>query len=136
MKLKCDEPLSNAAFDFNLRRFTKEYQIKLVRPYRPPPSPPPPLKPSPPPGWGGAGWLYKNTSWKRAWFQRLKLKCDEALSNVAFNFNVRRYTREDAQPAVPGPALAEPSAAPCPRGAAVQVDCIKTRVESAFGFIA
>ena len=25
-------------------------------------------------------------------FQRLKLKCDEPLSNVAFNVNVRRYT--------------------------------------------
>jgi hypothetical protein len=24
----------------------------------------------------------------------LKLKCDEALSNAAFNFNVRRYTKE------------------------------------------
>ena len=24
--------------------------------------------------------------------QRLKLKCDEPLSNVAFNFNLRRYT--------------------------------------------
>jgi len=24
--------------------------------------------------------------------QRLKLKCDEQLSNVAFKFNVRRYT--------------------------------------------
>ena len=23
MKLKCDEPLSNAAFDFNLRRYTE-----------------------------------------------------------------------------------------------------------------
>jgi hypothetical protein len=27
--------------------------------------------------------------------QRLKLKCDEPLSNVAFNFNVRRYTEAD-----------------------------------------
>jgi len=27
----------------------------------------------------------------RAWFQRLKLKCDEALTNFAFNFNLRRY---------------------------------------------
>ena len=26
-----------------------------------------------------------------AWFQRLKLKCDEPLSNFAFNFNLRRY---------------------------------------------
>jgi hypothetical protein len=28
--------------------------------------------------------------------QRLKLKCDEPLSNVAFNFNVRRYTAAGA----------------------------------------
>jgi hypothetical protein len=28
--------------------------------------------------------------------QRLKLKYDEPLSNVAFNFNVRRYTLENA----------------------------------------
>ena len=26
----------------------------------------------------------------------MKLKVDEALSNVAFNFNLRRYTTEDA----------------------------------------
>ena len=25
------------------------------------------------------------------WNQRLKLKCDEPLSNCAFNFNLRRY---------------------------------------------
>ena len=28
--------------------------------------------------------------------QRLKLKCDEPFSNVAFNFNVRHYTSEEA----------------------------------------
>jgi hypothetical protein len=27
-----------------------------------------------------------------AWFQRLRLKCDKPLSNVAFNFNLRRYS--------------------------------------------
>jgi ATP-dependent 26S proteasome regulatory subunit len=27
-----------------------------------------------------------------AWSQRLKAKCDEALSSVAFNFSLRRYT--------------------------------------------
>jgi len=32
-----------------------------------------------------------NPSRKRAWFQQLKLKCDEPLSNFAFNFNLRRY---------------------------------------------
>jgi hypothetical protein len=29
---------------------------------------------------------------KRLRFQRLKLECDELLSNLAFNFNLRRYT--------------------------------------------
>jgi hypothetical protein len=33
----------------------------------------------------------ENPSLKCAWFQRLPLKCDEPLSNVAFNFNVRHY---------------------------------------------
>ena len=32
---------------------------------------------------------------ERAWFQRLKVKYDEALSNSAFNFNLRRYNEED-----------------------------------------
>ena len=30
----------------------------------------------------------------RAWFQRLKLKYDEQLSNFAFKFNLRRYSLE------------------------------------------
>ena len=37
------------------------------------------------PGWTRVG---------RAWFQRLKLKYDEPLSNVAFSFNLRRYNLE------------------------------------------
>jgi len=28
-----------------------------------------------------------------AWFQRLKVKCDEPFSNFAFNFNLRRYIK-------------------------------------------
>ena len=32
----------------------------------------------------------------RARFQRLKLKCDVTLSIFAFNFNLRRYTKEKA----------------------------------------
>jgi hypothetical protein len=28
---------------------------------------------------------------KRAWFQSLNLKCDEPLSDIDFNFNLRRY---------------------------------------------
>jgi Leucine-rich repeat (LRR) protein len=38
-------------------------------------------------------------NWKRAWFQRLRLKCGEALSNVAFKFNLRRYI--EGLPALP-----------------------------------
>ena len=33
-----------------------------------------------------------NPSRNRACFQRLRLKCDESLSNVAFNFDMRCYT--------------------------------------------
>jgi len=33
-----------------------------------------------------------DTSVERAWFQRLKLEYDEALSNFVFKFNLRRYT--------------------------------------------
>ena len=38
LKLKCDEPLSNVAFNFNLRRYTAEY---LASPPPPEYSPPP-----------------------------------------------------------------------------------------------
>jgi hypothetical protein len=31
-----------------------------------------------------------------AWFHHLKLICDEPLSKVAFNLNLRRYTMNDA----------------------------------------
>ena len=34
-----------------------------------------------------------------ACFQRLKLKCDELLSNFAFNFNMRRYMAAMTWPA-------------------------------------
>ena len=30
---------------------------------------------------------------KPVWFQRLKLECDEPLSNFAFDFNLRRYSK-------------------------------------------
>ena len=32
-----------------------------------------------------------------AWFQRLELKYDKPVSNFAFNFNLRRYTVDDAR---------------------------------------
>jgi hypothetical protein len=56
LKLKYGELLSSFAFnDFNLRRSIKVIDMKELR-------------------WGGAGWQYKNPSWKRAWFHRLKLQ--------------------------------------------------------------
>ena len=51
----------------------------------------------------------------------MKLKCDEALSNFAFNFNLRHYIE------VMGDDIAY-------LGRAVQVDSINTRVESAAWF--
>jgi hypothetical protein len=36
----------------------------------------------------------KKPRWKRTWYQRSKLQSDGPLSNVAFNFNVRRYNKE------------------------------------------
>jgi hypothetical protein len=33
-----------------------------------------------------------------AWFQRLKLKYDKPLSNLAFDFNLRRYSKVDMHP--------------------------------------
>jgi hypothetical protein len=83
--------------------------------------------------------------------QRLKLKCDEPLSDVAFKFNLRRYTTASTQAeriaawsgprgsvGVPAGSVGpgKPKTRPRPYsalGRAVQVDSIKTRVESAFG---
>ena len=43
---------------------------------------------------GGAGCLCQSYSGrKHAWFQRLKLKCDEPLSKFAFNISLRRYAK-------------------------------------------
>jgi ABC-type Mn2+/Zn2+ transport system ATPase subunit len=72
---------------------------------------------------------------QRAWFQstRLKLKCDEPLPNVFFNFNVRRYTMVGANGAGKTTLLKNIVGE---LGRVVQVDSIKTRVESAYGFSA
>jgi hypothetical protein len=56
----------------------------------------------------------------------LKLECDESLSNFAFKFNLRHYTAADDLMA----AAMQMSGL----GGAVQVDSIKTRVESAAWF--
>jgi hypothetical protein len=39
------------------------------------------------------GCQYQNPSSKHAWFQRFKLQCDEPLSNFAFKFNLRCYSK-------------------------------------------
>jgi hypothetical protein len=44
--------------------------------------------------WGGAGCQYQTRSLTHVCFQRLTPKCDESLSNVGFNFNVRRYNQD------------------------------------------
>jgi len=59
----------------------------------------------------------------------LKLKCDEPPSNVACNFKLRRYT-------VATFCLLDRSRHRNDIGRAVQVDSIKTRVESAYGISA
>ena len=73
---------------------------------------------------------------------RLKLKCDEPLSNVAFKFNVRRYVAVvhagPQTPAADGAATSDKyliallgyDAEDATNGGAVQVDSIKTRVET------
>jgi len=72
----------------------------------------------------------------RVWDTRLKPKCDEPLSNFAFNyFILRRYSwvpgLHDAELAALVAGLNLPL-----RGGAVQADSIKSRVESAPGFSA
>jgi hypothetical protein len=57
----------------------------------------------------------------------LKLTCDETLSNFAFKIHLHRYSEVTAAMETMGMEL---------DGRAVQVDNIKTRVESAYGFSA
>jgi hypothetical protein len=69
------------AFKFNLRRYNEVLATVRL-------------------GWpivvikvGRCRLTVSNPSRKRAWFQRLKLKCDEPLLTFAFNFNLRRYIK-------------------------------------------
>jgi hypothetical protein len=75
LKLTYDEPLSNLAFNFNLRRYMAEEE--------------------PPPQVGRCRSKRDETSIESAWFQRLKLMYDELLSSVAMNINLSRYTWVD-----------------------------------------
>jgi dsRNA-specific ribonuclease len=86
LKLKCDETLSNFAFNFNLRRYTVAARKGMML------------------TGGYVVLLYlmvgrcrfesiktRVQSAAGVCNQRLELKCDEVLSNFAFNFNLRRY---------------------------------------------
>jgi len=66
----------------------------------------------------------------RAWFQRLALKCDESLSNFAFNFNLRRYTGVPRRVGPAVHALHHSAALPLLRGRAVQVAPIKPTLKA------
>ena len=102
LKLKSDEPLSNFAFKFNLRRYTlaqrdaqlAQSEAMLAQ------SNAILLREREARAWevGEVGQCrltlvsIKTIVGKRLWFQRLKLQYDEPLSNFAFNFNLRRFS--------------------------------------------
>jgi len=68
----------------------------------------------------------------------LKLQHDQPLANSAFNFNLRRYSwgRDLNGETTPPSTTTAYSAISAGSSKAVQVDSIKTRVESAYGFSA
>jgi hypothetical protein len=70
LKLQYDEPFSNFAFEFNLRRCSTGARGRTVQVD--------PIKPK----------------LELPGTKRLKLKCEEPLSKFGFKFNVRRYTVE------------------------------------------
>jgi hypothetical protein len=76
LKLKCDEPLSDFAFNFNLRRYTavpgdrRHRALQCGKPVLVEP-----MKPV----------------LKLPGIKRLTLECDELVSKFAFNFNLRHY---------------------------------------------
>jgi Cu+-exporting ATPase len=104
LKLKSDEPLSNLAFNFNVRRYSEArryrtlfrtslaftapcFLINMVLSHV-----------------AFLGWMYTGSIMvgrcrmkpieplvESAWFQRLKLTCDTPLSKFALNFNLRHY---------------------------------------------
>jgi hypothetical protein len=61
---------------------------------------------------------------QRVWFHRLRLECDEPISNFAFKFNLRRYTAA---------CLTVLENTPDDRGRPVQVHSVRTRVERVYG---
>ena len=79
MKLKYDKLLLNSAFSVNLRPSNKE--AASFRAFKA----------------GRCRLTPGGPQAERAWFQRLKLKYDEALSKIAFNLNLRRYLKGHLQ---------------------------------------
>jgi hypothetical protein len=75
LKLKCVEPLSNVAFNFNVRRYMTVFNELLSL---------------------GRAVLSRlnpvDARVESAWFQRLKPRYDESLSKFAFNFKLRPYS--------------------------------------------
>jgi hypothetical protein len=97
LNLKCDEPLSNVAFNFNVRRYTKALYVETIGNPRFSVPDFSALK---------AGRCRLNPVDARvesAGIKRLKLRYDEPLSNFAFNFSLRRYIKAAASsPPPPG----------------------------------
>jgi hypothetical protein len=79
LKLICEELLQNFAFNFELCHYSMAVRHgATIVPFS---------------AVVGLCWLTQSNRIRTcAWFQRLKVKCDEPLSNFAFNFNLRRYT--------------------------------------------
>jgi hypothetical protein len=90
LKLRCDEPLSNFAFKFNLRRCIMDTAQKLQGRHKKKHVFPINLLVS---KVGRCRLTVSKPELKAFLVQRFKLKCDEMLLNCAFNFNVRRYTK-------------------------------------------
>jgi hypothetical protein len=98
LKLKYDEALSNVAVKFQLAPLHLGQHEHERAGYSPPWFP-------------GITWVKAAQKWKAickvgccrlnpvearvgsTWFQRLKLRYDEPLSNFAFNFNLRHYSK-------------------------------------------
>jgi len=87
LKLKCDEMLRNVAFKFNLRRYTKVDMLAVPTTFRP--------------SWTNPGWAAQvdpiKPMLKAPGCERLKLTWHDLLSNIAFNFNLRRFALRPAR---------------------------------------
>jgi len=85
LKLKYDEPLSNFAVKFMLRRYSEVLQKGGKH------------MPGVPPKVRRCRLTVSNPALKAPMVQLLKLEYDGTISNFAFNFNSRRYTKPALQ---------------------------------------